>query len=208
MKQKMKPVLIILSVIFIILSCSTTQKRVNSQNYDLKIWADQTMVDSALDFEQSLETKYEILEKNVSLSTSVYPMLDEYDIVNPIIIKREPGNLLPVYAEYFFSRQDSILRYVSYDWERDRYGNFFDKQKIWEEESTKLEAYNQEYENIKAVLIDRFGNPTTEDPVPEVDDADYLSRNTSWETDGFNAQLSMIFGSMTYRIRLNYYWTE
>ena len=80
-------------------------------------------------------------------------------------------------------------------------------------ESTKLDGYNQEYEKIKAELILKFGQPNEQDTKPQTTEStsgrgDYLSRNTVWETEEFYAKLNMIFESMTYRIRLNYYWKK
>jgi len=137
--------------------------------------------------------------------------LDKYHIASPFIVKKEHAGFSPVYTEYFFSKQDSILRYVSYDWERDRYGNFFKKEEIWKKGSTKLDEYNQEYQKIKRELIGNFGQPKEQDTEPQTTKSacgrgDYLSRNTVWETDEFYAKPNMIFESMTYRIRLNYYW--
>ena len=203
--------LIILILIFA--SCSTTKKAVSNKESKLEIWTEKSTVRNAIEYEKSLSNDYEILEQNVSLSKSVFPQLDEYQIAKPIIVKRKQTGILPIYAEYFFSAQDSILRYVSYDWERDRYGNFFKKQEIWKEESTKLDEYNQEYEKIKKELIGNFGQPNEQDTKPQTTKStsgrgDYLSRNTVWETDEFYAKLNMIFESMTYRIRLNYYWKK
>ena len=194
-------------------SCSTTKKAVKDKKSKSEIWTEKSTVQKAVEYEKSLSSEYEILEQNVSLSKSVFPQLDEYQIAKPFIVKRKQTGFLPIYAEYFFSEQDSILRYVSYDWERDRYGNFFKKQETWKEESTKLDGYNQEYEKIKAELILKFGQPNEQDTKPQTTEStsgrgDYLSRNTVWETEEFYAKLNMIFESMTYRIRLNYYWKK
>ena len=206
-------------LMMVITSCSTTKKTVTNQNDEInqnsksEIWTEKSNIEKVIRFEKSLSSEFEILENKVSLSKSVFPLLNDYKIANPFIVKRKQTGFLPIYAEYFFSEQDSILRYVSYDWERDRYGNFFKKQEIWKEESTKLDSYNQEYERIKSELIMKFGEPIEQDSKPKTTKStsgrgDYLSRNTVWETDEFQAELNMIFESMTYRIRLNYYWKK
>lgn len=208
-----RPTIHLIILILIFTSCLTTKNNVSNKESKSKIWTEKSTVQKAIEFEKSLSTEYEVLEQNVSLSKSVFPYLDEYQIAKPFIVKRKQTEFLPIYAEYFFSEQDSILRYVSFDWERDRYGNFFKKQEIWKEESTKLNEYNREYEEIKAELILNFGKPGEQDTKPQITKStsgrgDYLSRNTIWETDDFYAKLNMIFESMTYRIRLNYYWKK
>lgn len=148
---------------------------------------------------------------NISLSESIYPLINKYQIANPIIFKREQGGFLPLHAEYFFSKSDSVVRFISYNWEREKYGNFFKKQEIWKEESGKIKAYNAEYEKIKSALVSKLGKPTSQDSEPQTVKStagrgDYLSRKTIWDSDEHHSELIMIFESMTYRIRWNYYW--
>jgi hypothetical protein len=178
-----------------------------------EIWLQQSKIENAVAFEKKLSKKSEFLKKNVSLSKSVYPLIDKYKIAKPIIVKREKVGFLPLYAEYFYSDPDSIIRYISYDWEKEKYGNFFQKEEMWKEESKKLEEYNSEYERIKLILISKLGEPTVQDESPTKTKStsgrkDYLSRNTIWENEEYHAKLNMIFESMTYRIRLNYYWKK
>lgn len=182
-------------------------------NKDLeKIWTEQCKIQKVIDYEKELSNKSEFLKMNSSLSKSVYPLLDQYKIANPIIVKRKQTGFLPLYAEYYYSASDSILRYVSYDWERDKFGNFFKKQEIWKEESTKLNEYNKEYERIKSNLETQLGKPTTEDKElqkvksDDPERGDYYTREANWETDAYHAEVGMIFESMTYRIRMIYYW--
>jgi hypothetical protein len=132
-------------------------------------------------------------------------------VTNPVIVQREPLKYLPVYAEYFYTPEDSILRLTSYDWEKGRYNNFFDKQKMWKEESKKFDTYNNEYERIKKVLLIQLGTPTSTDTTAKTISSDrgkYFTRNTSWETENVHAELNMIFESMTYRVRLTLYWKK
>ncbi len=183
------------------------------KNNSSKFWIKQTTIDKVIDFEKSINNTIELLDMSVSLSESIYPLIKNYKIAKPVIIQRPQTGLLPLYAEYFYSEPDSIIRYISYDWEREKYGNFFKKQEIWKEESKKLKQYNTAYEEIKTSLIEQLGKPTTQDSKPKKTKStsgrsDYLSRNTIWETDEYYSELDMIFESMTYRIRWNYYWKK
>lgn len=183
------------------------------KNEEVKIWTQQTTIDEAINFEKSLNKKIKFLKMNVSLSRSIFPLIDKYKIAKPIIVQREQAGFLPLYAEYFYSEPDSIIRYISYDWEKEKYGNFFKKQEIWKDESKKLKEYNSEYEKIKSVLIKHLGEPSTQDKEPQKTESvsgrgDYLSRNTVWETEEHYSKLNMIFESMTYRIRWYYYWKK
>lgn len=176
-----------------------------------KIWTKQTKISEVIAFEKEINPNVKFLSQNVSLSKDYYPLVDKYQVTNPVIVQREPFEYLPVYAEYFYTPTDSILRLASYDWEKDRYGNFFDKQKMWKEEAKKFDIYNKEYERIKSILLIELGAPTaTDTKAKEVSSerGKYFTRETLWETDNVHAELNMIFESMTYRVRLTIYWKK
>ena len=175
------------------------------------IWTKQTKISEVIAFEKKINPKVEFLAQNVSLSKEYYPLADKYKVTNPVTVKRESLGHLPIYAEYFYTAADSILRFVSYDWERGRYDNFFDKQKIWKEERGKFEDYNKEYERIKRILVAQFGLPKSTDKSAKTissEGSNYLNRNTLWETDHVHAELNMIFAETTYRVRLTLYWKK
>jgi len=176
-----------------------------------RIWTKQTKISEVIAFEKEINQNAKFLSQNVSLSKDYYPLVDKYPISNPIIVQRDPIEYLPLYAEYFYSQGDSILRLASYDWEKDRYGNFFDKQKMWAEESKKFDIYNKEYERIKSVLLTQLETPTSADTKAKEVNSErgkYFTRETLWETENIHAELNMIFESMTYRIRLTIYWKK
>ena len=128
------------------------------------IWTKQTHIKEAINFENSISDDIELLNQNVTLSKSIFPLVENYEMANPIIVKRNVSGDLPVYAEYFYSIPDSTIRYVSYDWEIEKYGNYFKKREIWKEESTQLEKYNSKYEKIKSELISKLGNQLSRIP--------------------------------------------
>lgn len=176
-----------------------------------KIWTKQTKISEVISFEKEIDPKAKFLSQNVSLSKDYYPLADKYQVTNPVIVQREPLEYLPIYAEYYYTPADSILRLASYDWEKNRYGNFFDKQKMWKEESNKFDTYNNEYERIKKVLLTQLGTPTSTDTIAKTvssDRGNYFTRETLWETNDLHAELNMIFESMTYRVRLTIYWKK
>lgn len=176
-----------------------------------RIWTKQTKISEVISFEKEINPSGKFLTENVSLSKEYYPLADKYKVTNPVIAQRKPLAYLPIYAEYFYTAEDSILRLVSYDWEKDRYGNFFEKENIWKEESKKFDIYNKEYNRIKTDLLVQLGKPVSADTGAKELDSDgskYLNRDTIWETDSLYADLNMIFASTTYRIRLTLYWKK
>ena len=176
-----------------------------------RIWTKQSKISDVIAFEKQINPDAIFLSQNVSLSKDYYPLADKYQVTNPIIVQRVPLEYLPVYAEYFYTPGDSILRLASYDWEKDRYGNFFDKQKMWEEESKKFDTYNKEYERIKTILVAQLGVPTSTDTNAKEESSDrgkYFTRETLWESEDVHAELNMTFESMTYRVRLTLYWKK
>lgn len=180
---------------------------------DVKIWTEKSKVGAIVEFERAINEDLNILGKNVSVSKSTFPYVEEYELGNPLIIERASSNNLPIYAEYFFSKPDSLVRFISYNWEIDRYGNYDDKKEVWKREAKKLDLYNQKYHDIKVVLIDKLGTPSEQDFEPQRtksqwDDSYYWSRRTTWENELIISSLSLVFAANTYRIRWNYYWKK
>ncbi len=175
------------------------------------IWFEQTKVGQAIAFERSLLKNVIFLDQNIGLGKGFYPLTDKYQVGNPVIAKRLRNNSLPLYVEYFFTPKDSVIRLVSYDWEKDKFGNLFDKQKIWESEVDSLDLYNGTYEEVLSTLTKKFGSPTVTDKSPKLnqsDRGDYLTRKSAWDLDNMYIELSMVFESMTYRVRMDYYWKD
>jgi hypothetical protein len=206
--QNFKPILQMLSkFLFTVITILSLTNAFGQE----KIWTKQTKISEVIAFEKEINPNAKFLSQNVSLSKDYYPLADKYQVTNPVIVQREPLEYLPIYAEYFYTPGDSILRLASYDWEKGRYDNFFDKQKMWKEESKKFDTYNKEYERIKKVLLSQLGTPTSTDTTAKTVSSDrgkYFTRNTLWETEDVHAELNMIFESMTYRVRLTIYWKK
>ena len=168
-------------------------------------------VSEVINFEKETYLGVIFLDQRSRLSKSFYPLANIYVTTEkPIIAYRHPIEYLPVYAEYYYSPEDSIIRLTSYNWEKDRFGNVLKKQEIWKEENKRFDTYNKEYERIKSNLIDKLGKPTSSDTVARDEkghnNASLKVRDTTWETDEYYASLNMIFGVQTFRIRLKHYW--
>jgi hypothetical protein len=130
------------------------------------IWVKQVKVGEAILFEKWLSPTVRFLDQSVSVGEDFYPLNNKYKVTKPIIAQRTEGSSLPLYAQYYFTPKDSIIRLVSYDWEKDEYGNFFDKKKIWEREVDSIDVYNQKYEAVRVQLNHDLGNPTKTDLKP------------------------------------------
>jgi len=79
------------------------------------VWTKQCNVAEVIAFEKKLDPDAKFLSYNVSLSKEYYPLGDRYQTTNPIIVQRKAVGRFPVYAEYFYTPKDSLLRLVSYD---------------------------------------------------------------------------------------------
>jgi len=186
------------------------KKEVNIEK-DISIWIKKTKVKEAIEFEKSINEKIIILEHSISLSKSLFPQVNNFELESPVIIKREKDKKLPIYAEYFFSKNDSIIRFINYDWEIGKYDNYFTKKEIWKKESKNLAKYNIKYNHVKSSLSKKIGKPKTEDSEPKIvkskfNESEYFSRTTIWETNKIYSSLELVLASNTYRIRWNYYW--
>jgi len=175
------------------------------------VWTKQSKISEVIGFEKKLDPDAKFLSHNVWLSKDYYPLGDRYQTVNPVIVQRKALGALPVYAEYFYTPKDSLLRLVSYDWEKGRYGDLKDILENRKEQGGKLEIYISEYERIRGQLVKTFGKPGQADEKPKtVDDEGqkYLNQNTLWETEEVHADLNLIFSAGTQRIRLTLYWKK
>jgi hypothetical protein len=175
------------------------------------VWTKQRKISEVIDFERKLDPDVKFLFRNVSLSKEYYPFADRYQTVNPVIVERKAIGALPVYAEYFYTLKDSLLRLVSYDWEKGRYGDLKNILESRKEQGGKLEIYLGEYERIRGQLLKTFGKPDQADEKPNTvsdEGQKYLNQNTLWETDEVNADLNLIFSAGTQRIRLTLYWKK
>mgnify|MGYP007103359214 CR=1 FL=1 len=93
--------IILIAVIASAIGCKRNKIQTSSLKCD-KIWLDQTKVNPVIDYEKSM-TGTEFLQMNVSLSKSVFPLLDNYKIAKPIIVKHAQTGFLPLNSHYFFS---------------------------------------------------------------------------------------------------------
>jgi len=174
-----------------------------------RIWITQSKISDVIAFEKKVDPDVTFLSQNESLSKDYYPLADKHQVVNPVIAQRKPISYLPVYAEYFYTPDDSLLRLVSYNWEKDRYGNFFDQQTVWKAERKKLDAYDKEYLRIRSMLFSSLGQPISTDSLPKEvssDEGKYYTSETVWDSADIHADLNMIFAPATYRVRLTLYW--
>ncbi|EMS33665.1 hypothetical protein C943_04544 [Mariniradius saccharolyticus AK6] len=192
-----------LTIIFVtILGCDFKPGRNN-------FWTEQSKIDEVVKFEKTLNKNIQIIEQKVFLSSSVFPKVDQLDIALPLIVKRG-GKFIPLYAEYFFTSEDSILRYISYDWEHDRYGSYQAKQELWKSESEKLTQYDSAYQKIKEDLIRVLSLPLIEDKELEKsinqNGVEVYTREAIWEDEKTKSKLKLFFGDQTFRIRWNHYW--
>ena len=190
----------------VLYSCVAPEKRSTTFLFE------QTKLEQAIKFEQSAGSVNMSISEDIYLSESIYPLLDDYFVEFPLVVKRKDNDYLPLQVEYNFTGEDSLLRFVSYDWEIGRGLPYDQLSRIWKKESSKLDEYNNEYERLKQNIIEQLGKPISEDRQPaltksnSLDKPDYYTRTTTWETGQLLARFKLIFESQSYRIRFSYYW--
>jgi hypothetical protein len=72
---------LLILVVIIATSCSSSKK--------LNLWTKQSKIKEVKNFESRLNPNSDFLNQNVSLSESIYPKVKEFEMANPLIIKRE-----------------------------------------------------------------------------------------------------------------------
>lgn len=176
-----------------------------------KIFIEKSSVEDIIFLEQELNPNIVLLKQKSRPAKSFYPLADKYITTEyPIVILRESVDYLPLYAEYYYTAEDSIIRLTVYDWEKDRYDNLFKRMEIWKEESPKFESYNNEYMRVYSLLVNLLGEPISKDEVAKDqkgnNNMNLKIRDAVWETEDYYASLNMIFGGQTFRVRFKHYW--
>lgn len=135
------------------------------------------------------------------ITIAEYPLIDRHPVSDdPFLAQRRPiGDDLPVYTQYFYTPEDSIVRMVIYDWVRiyDSKFSLLEKNKLEEErraicaeEDVKLDYYQKEYNQIRKAIIADIGRPTK-----------YTAESASWDTPDYSASLNLVFNSADHYIR-------
>lgn len=169
----------------------------------------QSKISEVMTFERSLNSDVKFYTGNIELSQDIYPLVDKYRIENPLIVQRNSSDYLPLTAEYFFTASDSLVRFISYIWEKNRFGDLSEKMKQDESESKNIIFYNKEFDRIQSVIESYYGKPDYDDKKPQEKSSSkgtYYLRRSKWDFDDKYGSLTMIFGEDTYRISFRIYW--
>lgn len=169
----------------------------------------QSKISEVMAFERSLNSDVKFYTGNIELSQDIYPLVDKYRIENPLIVQRNSSDYLPLTAEYFFTASDSLVRFISYIWEKNRFGDLSEKMKQDESESKNIIFYNKEFDRIQSVIESYYGKPDYDDKKPQEKSSSkgtYYFRRSKWDFDDKYGSLTMIFGEDTYRISFRIYW--
>ncbi|MBK8872476.1 MAG: hypothetical protein IPN13_00640 [Bacteroidetes bacterium] len=78
----------------------------------------QSKISEVMAFERSLNSDVKFYTGDIELSKDIYPLGDKYRVENPLIVQRNSSDYLPITAEYFFTAFDSLVRFISYNWEK------------------------------------------------------------------------------------------
>lgn len=143
----------------------------------------------------------------VSIKGGDYPLIGKYRIsTKPFAAERQhPAGELPTYIRYFYTKKDSVVRMAVYDWMRIYESEFSNEQKeklqaeshrISAVEHGKLAYYQKEFNRVRKILIEHFGNPTRET------DGD----GAVWDTESYYGSLKLSFSPDDHRVRFKLYW--
>ena len=80
-----------------------------------RIWTKQSKISEVIAFEKEINPEAKFLSKNVQILEDYYPLAEKYVVTDPVIVQRKPLEYLPIYAEYFYTPEDSILRLASFN---------------------------------------------------------------------------------------------
>lgn len=99
------------------------------------------------------------IEKNLKseLHDSGETYLSMDDSAQPIIYKRKEKNIPDLLVQYFFSKKDSIINKVLYEWDVYNFEKLDNNQKSEKFEKSLIEKYN----NLKKNITNKFGEPET-----------------------------------------------
>ena len=150
----------------------------------------------------------------VSLGADYDPYRGRIAFGQPLIFQRRsaPGEL-PLRVEYFVSPADSLVRLATYSWE-ERYARATEAD-AEREHRRRLDrdcpAHLDVFETMHEWLRGRYGVPVGDsagERVAEPFNRRYARREASWARDSTRAELSLICGAGTHRVRLRLHWAS
>ena len=149
-----------------------------------------------------------------------YMMRSPYELAPaPVIFRRLPERFEPApTVMYFYSLPDSTIRAAMYEWDRNASA---DTETAVLEPIEQLEAYDAQYDELKAELVRKLGEPEEERGLKEQRGfgGGYWSRSDVWKTDRYEVVMELAFSGErgkevgpnvrsvpTHRIRVSVLW--
>ena len=150
----------------------------------------------------------------VSLGADYDPYRGRIAFGQPLIFQRPTAaGELPLRVEYFVSPADSLVWLAMYSWDS-RYppASEADAER---EHRRRLDrdcpAYEDAFETLHRRLRARFGAPAVDsagESVAEPFSRRFARRDASWTRDSTRAELSLICGAGTHRVRVRLHWAS
>jgi hypothetical protein len=102
------------------------------------------------------------------------------DSAQPIIYRRKEKNIPDLLVHYSFSKKDSIINNVLYEW--DAYN--FEKQDNNQKTENFEKSLIEKYKNLKKSLINKFGQPETKNNysnLAKYEQKNFFEENSNWK---------------------------
>lgn len=127
----------------------------------------------------------------------------------PLLFLRKSNWLIPLYTEYWYNLEDSVINGIYYDWDKYK-GLLLLGRPNGSDKVITAEDLNKEYEKIRTLVIKDFKKPTSEDDSLKTEKSfsnpgKFLyKRAAEWKFDDYTINLSLMFSEKkTERIRLH-----
>lgn len=109
----------------------------------------------AVDYEKRIGSDEKTPDHHISIGTGIYPNEKNYDLATPSTFLRDEG-YFETQVEYYYSKSDSSVRVILYEWNKKDLNNFETKK----ERERKFRKFKNQWDNVSKELNESLGLPT------------------------------------------------
>ncbi|WP_299444268.1 hypothetical protein [uncultured Aquimarina sp.] len=212
----------ILIILLSILSCKSTDKKNEDTIPDFMelkddfFCFDQISINKSFQIEKKLNSKEYTPPFEMSVSDDYFPNADKFNLAQPKVFNRTKANSIPIQVHYYYTKEDNVVRLITYDWDtKNSMESIDDLLKKENDQSGKFDDYNKKFDEISKIISKHLSKPEPNQgkiiKKKEEGYGEWLERKIVWQTEKCNTELIMIwtegadeFG--TYQITTKIYW--
>lgn len=201
--KKFLPFIILISLH---VSCSPSRRIFNLDRFDE---FENLTLSKAVKYEKGIGSTDVTPNHLIKIGEGIYPNRRGFELATPKTFTRKEKPFFEFEVEYFYVPQDSVVKVILYEWNKQVNSNLDPFEEKSEKELDKMyTAFQKKFEYLRKELIKRLGEPTQIEINSESGQPNFRDDIKWLNNDGLNAYLFMFGNNQNeYRqIRLAIYW--